>query len=285
VEPVILFRPDLSTADELAAARRHLPVIESRSCADNNLVVGRYSVLPFYEELETDLRWNRSRLINSYEQHQWIACSDPRLHDHLLLSCWYRDLAAFTPRTWDWRGFLREKMHPTSDGPFVVKGGTNSRKHRWNELMFAPDHATALAIGLRLKDDMMIGQQPIVVREYVPLVNYEIGINGLPFSNEWRFFFLGETLLSYGYYWSEAEDPDRARMDEDGIALARTVAAAAAAHANFFALDVAETVAGGWTLIEVNDGQQSGLSMNDPDAFYRNLAAALASWPPPAPAT
>jgi len=45
----------------------------------------------------------------------------------------------------------------------------------------------------------------------------------------------------------------------------------------FFVVDVAETVSGGWTVIEINDGQMSGLSMIDPVAFYQSLSRVVKS--------
>ncbi|MFY0532526.1 ATP-grasp domain-containing protein [Nannocystis pusilla] len=45
----------------------------------------------------------------------------------------------------------------------------------------------------------------------------------------------------------------------------------------FFSLDLAERAAGGWTAIELGDGQVAGLPpLLDPEVFYR----ALAAWDP-----
>ena len=41
--------------------------------------------------------------------------------------------------------------------------------------------------------------------------------------------------------------------------------------ASYYAIDVAETQSGEWIVIEINDGQMSGLSQNDPDELYTNL--------------
>ncbi|MGI8981181.1 MAG: ATP-grasp domain-containing protein [Pirellulaceae bacterium] len=45
----------------------------------------------------------------------------------------------------------------------------------------------------------------------------------------------------------------------------------AAQHTNFFPLDLAETEAGSWILIELNDGQSTGPCDNDLDELYGNL--------------
>jgi len=36
----------------------------------------------------------------------------------------------------------------------------------------------------KLLDDPLIKEQGIVIREYIPLETYEIGINGMRFTNE-----------------------------------------------------------------------------------------------------
>jgi glutathione synthase/RimK-type ligase-like ATP-grasp enzyme len=49
---------------------------------------------------------------------------------------------------------------------------------------------------------------------------------------------------------------------------------------SFYAIDVAETESGDWVVIEINDGQMSGLSCNSPKDLYFNLFRAITeSWP------
>jgi hypothetical protein len=40
---------------------------------------------------------------------------------------------------------------------------------------------------------------------------------------------------------------------------------------NFFVMDIAKTQSGDWIVVELNDGQMSGLSENDPNVLYKNL--------------
>lgn len=216
--------------------------------------------MPFYEELEKDLAYNNSYLINTFSQHSWIA----DFH-------YYDELHKYTFPTWDQRNF----HHCSHKGAFVVKGRTNSRKHQWNKLMFAPTKRDAIDIGIRLLDDPLISQQGIIYREYVPLRTFEIGLNDLPFANEWRFFYLRQQRLAHGYYWTEADDVDSPQIDDEGLAFADEVARIVAQHVNFFVLDIGEKKEGGWILIEVNDAQMSGLSMIQPEELYRSLAKSL----------
>jgi hypothetical protein len=257
--PIVLLRPDLAEQDEYKICFRHFDTSFLRTECKNRLVIGRYSCLPYYLELVHDLANINSVLINSFEQHKWISNFE-----------WYHALKGYTPKTW----FEYEFHNCTYQGPFIVKGCTNSRKLYWNKMMFAENKEQATHIRCELLSDSYICTQGIVFRKYIPLETYEIGLNGLPFTNEWRFFFYKGTLLSYGYYWSIAEKTDY-QCPSQAIEFACSVAKIAKNYANFFVLDVAKTQDGRWILIEVNDGQQSGLSENNPDTLYHNLAMAI----------
>lgn len=222
----------------------------------NSLVVGRYSVLPYYLELERDLNMVGSKLINSFEQHRFIADIEK----------WYPIVSDVSPKTW----FTRWDLIP--EGKYVVKGKTNSRKWKWNTHMFADCKANLQKVINRLYDDMFISEQGICVREYIPLKTYDTGINGIRFTNEWRLFFLGKELFSYGYYWSCYEREDEADLPEEALKFAREIGERISKHTKFFVLDIAEKEDGGWVLIEINDGQMSGLSSIEPADFYEDLS-------------
>ena len=139
--------------------------------------------------------------------------------------------------------------------------------------MFAPTKEDAIRIGAELSLDGLIGQQDIIYRKYVPLKTFEYGINGLPFSNEWRFFFLKNKLLSYGYYWTCAEKAETYKISQEGLDFAQKISNLINSenYATFYVLDIAEKAEGGWILVEVNDGQCSGLSMNNASVLYGKI--------------
>jgi hypothetical protein len=259
-DPVVLFRNSREFEDEWHVCRKYFPTVEQRTACRDQLVIARYSALPYYRELEIDLQNLGCRLINSYAEHSWIANFD-----------YYQDLAEFTPESWDDYTF----QYCDYPGPFVIKGRTNSRKFEWNRLMFAPTRKDAIRISAELAGDGLIGPQGVIYRKYIPLRTFEVGLNGLPFTNEFRFFFFREQCLSYGYYWSSADDVSLGQLDPLAFELAHKVAKIAAEHVPFFVLDLAETEEGNWILIEVNDGQQSGLSENDPELLYSHLKVAF----------
>jgi hypothetical protein len=251
----VLFRKDLDTEEEFDVAKQYFTVVESRMNIHDSLVIPRYSALPFYNELEEDLTYNNSKIINSYRQHKYIANFE-----------YYWDIEDLTPKTYF-------QLHEIPEGgPYIVKGVTNSRKFEWNTMMFANDRKRAIEVACDLRKDSMIQQQDIIVREFVPLEKVEDGLNGMPMSNEWRFFCLYDKIISYGFYWTIAEE--YGKLEQEAIDLVNKVIDRVKDKVNFFVVDVAKKATGGWVVIEMNDGSMSGISDNDPHVLYKGLKEA-----------
>lgn len=261
MEPVILFRNHISLGDEMEVAAQYFPTFAYHCDLNKKLVIPRYSSLPYYDELEYNLfNGGGCELIQTFEQHRYIASFD-----------YYWDVEDLTPRTW-----FNDLSHCRDyDGPFIVKGVTNSRKYQWDTHMFAKDRRAASIVAHNLINDSMIGTQELIFREYIPLKNLGTLISGCPVSNEFRFFFLGEHLLSSGFYWSTAEFDVAPQVPKEAADFAKHCAKRLAGQTNFFVVDVAEKESGGWILIEVNCGSMSGLSECDPHELYKNLKGVL----------
>lgn len=261
----ILMRSSLAQENELVCAAKHFDVISMREqVLRNDLVIGRYSVLPFYKEQEDGLAFSGARLINSFRQHQFVAD----------VMNWYEKFEDITPVTW----FRAEDVPLNEKGSFVLKGETNSRKHLWKSHMFAPTRSDIGRVLARLLDDELIGSQRVYVRRFVSLHSYGEAINGLPITNEWRVFILDGRVVAKGYYWSEHIDdlreagvqpmqPPDAFIDECVRRIADDI--------RFVVVDVGQLSTGEWIVIELNDGQMSGLSCVDPDELYRNMRLVL----------
>jgi hypothetical protein len=261
----ILFRESLAEEGELNVCQKYFNVVNKRSALpNNNLIIGRYSVLPYYKEIEDDLPQN-SDLINSYFQHRWIANFE-----------YYKKLKDFTPQSW----FFNQIQNISINGPFIVKGTTNSKKWQWNTKMFAESKVDAIKIALELQDDTYIGDQNIIIREYIPLKTLEIGVNGIRFANEWRFFCFKDKILAYGYYWSCADEDviNNVKITQNGIDFVGKLCNIIKEYVNFYVVDIAQTESGEWILIELNDGQMSGLSLVDPEILYKNLSKELKNY-------
>ena len=263
MKPQMYFREDFANKEECQIASGYFDIVRCRTklVKSEVPVVCRYSALPFNRELEEDLRIIGVRPINSSSEHSYIAEMG-----------WIYDIEDYTFPTYS------RLQDVCSNFPVVIKGKTNSRKFEWKTKMFAENLQAAIEISSELSNDPLIGPQGLVYRKYIPLETLEIGVNGMPMTNEWRCFFLGTELVSYGYYWSSLNDKslvDRDDFERGGLVVAKEVAGIVSEFTNFFVLDIAKGVDGRWWVVEVNDGQMSGLSDIDPDHFYCELAKKL----------
>lgn len=256
----VLFRKTLGEEDEFETCKKILPTYEFRSeIPPGSLVLGRYSVLPYYQELEAELKSRGSRLINSYRQHRYIANME-----------WYHDLSDMTPRTW-----FQGEWGDLPQGQYVLKGLTNSRKFQWNTHMFAATRENVPKVAMRLMDDTMIREQGVVVRQYMRFRRTGELINGLPTVNEWRVFCLNKEVISSGRYWSDLVEESDVASSLPNQARELVECALGRIDVPFVVVDVAELEDGGWMVVELNDGQMSGLSDNSAEQLYQGIAARL----------
>lgn len=260
----LLFRTDFDSADKEFETAKDVfgsaGTYDSRcKVGPGEAVLGRYSVLPWYQELERDLTYRGSTLLQNYQKHLYIATME-----------WAFDgvLADLTPRTWTQWFDLPKGV------AFVVKGRTNSRKSLWDKQMFAPSADRVPDTARALLMDGQIRDQGLVVREYKPLKKLAEGLNGLPITNEWRTFWFKDRLLCKGFYW-KGSHPEVETAAEWTVT-AETVAAEAARRLAarglvFFVVDVAQLETGSWIVIEINDGQMSGLCGCEAEDLYTAL--------------
>jgi hypothetical protein len=268
MNPVILYRKYESEyeEDEIDCMKRYFPITSHRTdLKKDDLVIGRYSVLPFYKEQEEDIKNIGASLINTYAQHRYIAD----------MGNWYQDLEFITPKSWPGINWVDE------DGPYVLKGETNSRRQKWFTHMYAKDFDAVHRVYEKLRDDALLSNQTIWIRKFEEFKNYGNQVNGLPISDEYRFFICDNQILSGGFYWTSCmEDivdsnlgiPDVSRVPREFI---RTIIKAVGNKARFYAVDVAQKSNNEWTVVELNDGQMSGLSENKADDVFRNLQRVL----------
>lgn len=258
MKPVIYYRKSLMDNDELKSAKKYFNCFDLLTdLKQNQLIIGRYSLLPFYHHQEKEIKNIKSNLINSYNEHLYIS----DLKNYIF------DLKELTPKTWD---SLNNLPDNTS---FILKGETNSKKSLWKTHMFAKSKQEAINIYSRLLDDGVIGEQKIYIREYIPLFKYLDGINGMPVTKEFRFFVAYGKIICGDFYWQNYIDDIGFKPDVNEVPLnfLNQVINKIDNKSKFYVIDVAQTEKGNWIVIELNDGQQSGLSCINSDLFYKNL--------------
>lgn len=237
-----------------------------RTDCRNSTVISRYSCLPYFKELENDLANQNCSLINSYKQHKYIADFE-----------YYHDIEKFTAKTYfNLSDVPKEKS-------YVLKGRTNSRKQKWDTQMFARNWADVVRIYSELCSDSLIGPQGVIIREFLPLRQLgKSDITGVPYLNEFRFWFLGNKLLHHSYYWSIAPEEviNSAQINWKAFTFAQDVADIISKKVNFFVLDIAEKEDKEWVLIEVNDAMCSGLPFDIDIVLYEKLYQELKTFQP-----
>ncbi len=263
MRPIVLYRKYETEykEGELEAISRYFPLTCHRTnIRKNDLVIGRYSVFPLYREQEEDILNVGAKLINSYKQHRYIAD----------LGNWYNDLEGLTPRSWAGIEYIDE------EGPYILKGETNSIRQKFSTHFYARDKTEAKQVYSRLKQESLLSNQTIWIRKFEDLESFGVQVTGLPIANEWRIFICDGEILSHGFYWSSCiEDIDTVPTlnleDQEVKSFLKDVISKIYKHARFIALDIAKRKNGSWTVIELNDGQMSGLSENNPEILFSNL--------------
>lgn len=258
--PIILYRASTIEEKELKVLNKYFVSTDSRvKVHRGDLVIGRYSVLPYYKDLESDLYSLGSKLINSYAQHCYAAD----------LQNWYFDLENLTPKTW-----FRLEDVPDMGGPYVLKGETNSKKDLWKTHMFAENKQEAIKVYSRLCEDSLIGSQRIYIREFVNFKTLMRNVvNDRPVTNEFRVFVYKKQILAGGFYWSDYVDDLQEKPSFSSVPkeFLQKVIAKVGDNIPFFTVDVAQLENGEYQVVEINDGQMSGLSECNPDELYKNL--------------
>lgn len=171
------------------------------------------------------------------------------------------------------RETLARLLAPFGNVPLVVKDYVKSRKHHWSEACFIPSASDLDAVTrvarrfLELQDDEL--EVGLVFREVVPLEI--VGTHpksGMPLAAEFRIFWKnGEALLSHRYWGDLTTFDTELPLDE----LRRI---AVRIPSPFFTMDVALLRTGGFTVIELGDGQVAGLPEQSlAAAFYARMKA------------
>lgn len=264
----ILYEREMDEVDTEYEGLRDLMfnVNESFTCnrytlPEKSLIVPRYLDPRDYRDLEMRVYHADGRLVNSYKQHQFVA-----------------DIRSYHPLIKEWTPAIYsiDYVPNLPEGAYIVKGVTNSDKFKWSTHMFASSKAELIDVVDRILDDGFLDGQALVIRPFVPLKQLGTFQNGLPLSNEWRFFAYKGIVFCGGFYWPQlAEQMKHVPLPEDAIWLAESVAQIIEDEIPFAAIDIAQTAEGNWIVIELNDGCTSGLSCIDPQNFYLDFLDAI----------
>jgi hypothetical protein len=222
-----------------------------------------------YRSMHSALGARGITLVNSPEAYRtchYLPDSYPFIEGHTPRSVWLP-----VQGTADFEAIQRA-LATFQHAHIVVKDYVKSQKHYWTEACFIPAANDLAAVERIVKrflelqgDDLNEG---LVFREFVPLkIVGEHPKSRLPLAAEFRTFWLdGELLLAHRYWGDLTTFSAPLPLAEIQMIVSRI-------PSRFFTVDVAFRDDGGWTIVELGDGQVAGLPAPDlAPEFFRRLA-------------
>lgn len=206
------------------------------------------------------------------EEREIILINSPEEYEkYHTLPGWYNEFRDVTVESvWEYDGSVATIMEKGKllEGSYIVKDFVKSRKHEWYDACYIPnirDRANAKKIisnFIERQADALVGG--IVLRKYEKLRS--IGFHdksGMPISEEYRVFVFAGKIHVLANYW-EAE--------KEGILLEEEIKwlkdIASAVKSNFVTIDLARRENGKIIVMELGDGQVSGLQGICVEDFY-----------------
>lgn len=214
----------------------------------------------FYEKLEE----KGIILINTPEEYE-------RYH---LFPGWYEDFKDDTPKSvWEEQGSVESALLLTRglEGSCIVKDFVKSRKHEWYDACFInniADKANAKRIiknFVERQDSNLVGG--VVLRHFEKLKS--VGFHeksGMPISEEYRVFVFAGRIMIIDNYWQENQKISFSSEEYRWIE-----ASVKKLKSNFVTMDLARCEDGRLIIMELGDGQVSGLQQIKPAHFYKAL--------------
>ena len=189
-----------------------------------------------------------------------------------LLPGWYEEFKDDTSFSiWETNGALDSAVKLTEglEGSYIVKDYVKSRKHEWYEACFINDISNrknaqkVIDTFIKRQGDDLVGG--IVLRKFEKLKPAGFHeISGMPLSEEYRVFVLAGKALIMDNYWKPDKTTDISENERHWIQ-----SIACQIKSSFVTVDIARRENGALMIMEMGDGQVSGLQQITPEDFYR----------------
>ena len=207
------------------------------------------------------------------EEQGIMLINEPEEYEkYHLFPNWYEDFEDITaPSVWTNGTNLEDVMQigKLLEGPYVVKDYVKSRKHEWYDACFIRDMKNEANLEeivnnfvKRQGTDLVGG---IVLRKFEEL--NRIGFHsqsGMPLAEEYRIFVYGGRVIALEDYWNKSTNT---RLSVDEYKWIEEIAKRV--KSNFVSIDVDRKVNGTLMIMELGDGQVSGLQEIGETEFYR----------------
>lgn len=227
--------------------------------------VGRVGAVANYDRFYSECKADGILLINSPEQYRRAT----------QLDVWYPLLSDLTPQSVCFRGRPTLKaVKAQFDWPVFMKGARQTSRHQ-RKLSLIQTDEDFLAAMETYSVDPILKWQDVVCRKFVPLRGLadhdeEDDASKMPRRFEFRTFWWKGELAGAGRYWWEGPAYDW-NENERTTGLSIAVEAARRIDVPFLVVDIAQTKAGEWIVIECNDGQESGYAGVSPFGLWQRI--------------
>lgn len=222
-----------------------------------------------YETLYELLAAKNIHLINA--PHQYLHChhfphSYPLIKNKTPKSVWLE------PGEGHQIDLVMEKLSTFGDSPVILKDYVKSCKHDWKEACYISSASNRSEVQ-RVVDRFQVLQSDdlngnLVFREFIEFDPIgEHAISGMPLIKEYRLFILEWQVIHVSPYWEGGEYHDEHIPIEQFTEVIQNI------KSWFFTMDIACTTQGDWMIIELGDGQVSGIPANaDLNHLYREIS-------------
>ncbi|XGU46429.1 ATP-grasp domain-containing protein [Fusobacterium necrophorum subsp. funduliforme] len=202
-------------------------------------------------------------LVNSPEEYNYCH----------LLPKWYDEVFPETPKSyWTTDNSIEEavKILKEVKKDAIIKDYVKSRKHEWKDSFFIPFHQNMeykrkiIENFIHRQGEGLIGG--IVFREFISLKS--LGLHqksAIPISEEYRIVILLGKIISISSYWIRKEKINKEKIENFVTKYIHKI------KSNFFTIDLGVLENGELIIIELGDGQVSGLQEEKVENYYRNI--------------
>ncbi|EKQ54537.1 MULTISPECIES: ATP-grasp domain-containing protein [unclassified Clostridium] len=212
---------------------------------------------------------------NLAEKNYYLMNSPMEYVNAHYLPNWYKHLERLTPKTIWSNGIPNDKdiiemLKEFGEESVIVKDYVKSRKHEWYKSCYI-ENASEIEKALQIVNNFIKGQgedlnQGVVLREFVHLES--IGFHeksGMLISNELRLFIFNYRVVCTIGYWDGKGIDEYPKFVDEVLEKLKSV------KSNFFTVDIAKKCDGEWIVMELGDGQVSGLQDYEVKRFYKDL--------------
>ncbi|WP_456086027.1 ATP-grasp domain-containing protein [Ligilactobacillus animalis] len=274
--------PDLEYVKEYLAAKKYFPVglIEQQQLFENDTVAINISIEP--DTVYIYRGWmlkpgKYAKLVAHIQAHGGKMLTDLLEYEatHLIPN-WAKN----TPEQLKihWTSELSDKSYlqllQQFKGAVTIKDFVKSRKYEWADAFYIPD-VSDTKHALQVIHNFIARQGPelvggLVMREFIELKSLGEHLKShTPIFEEYRIFYLNNEPLVVINYWNDEQitlsQADKAFIQKLG----------SSSRSNFHTIDLARKTDGQLIVMEMGDGQVSGLQDYDENSFYKLLWSEL----------